>query len=186
VADHEIVVLCVANRRASKRPELAVRALGEAAKSWTGPLRLWILGIGQPPELLELARSLDLGDRVSLLGFREDVERYYQAADLFVLPSVHETFSLAALEAAASGLPLVAARVGAVDELVGDGEAGIAVDLAPEAMGAAVARLAADPRLRARLGASARRRAEPYTWERSARAMLAIYRELLGEKKPKE
>ena len=69
------------------------------------------------------ARSqIDRGRRQAPSAARDlEPERYYAAADAFVLPSAYESFSLAAFEAAASGLPIVATDVGAVGEIVNAG-----------------------------------------------------------------
>ena len=65
-------------------------------------------------------------DRVRLIGPvpLDSLLRMYREYDVFVLPTLYETFSLAAFEAAASGLPLVAPAVSGIEELIGDGEAG--------------------------------------------------------------
>ena len=117
---------------------------------------------------------------MTFVGQRADTERYYAASDVFLLPSWYETFSLAAFEAAASGLPIVAAPVNGVDELVGDGEAGLIVDRDADELAAALAALAGSPDTRERLGAAARERSAEYTWERSTDAVLAVYRSLLA------
>jgi D-inositol-3-phosphate glycosyltransferase len=70
--------------------------------------------------------------------------------------------------------------VSGVDELVGDGEAGLIVDRDAGTLGAALADLASSPAVRERLGAAARERSAEYTWERSTDAVVAVYRSLLG------
>ena len=82
-------------------------------------LRLWVVGPGDEPRYRALAGSLGVGDRVAFFGPRADTETYYRAADVFVLPSLYETFSLAAHEAAAAGLPVVGTPVSGVSGLVG-------------------------------------------------------------------
>jgi glycosyltransferase involved in cell wall biosynthesis len=96
-----------------------------------------------------------------------------------VLPSWYETFSLAAFEAAASGLPIVAACVHGVSELVGDDVAGFSVARDANEIAAALLRLAASPDLRQRLGCAARERSSAFTWERSAAAMESVYRDFV-------
>ena len=73
-------------------------------------------------------RQLGLEDRVRLIGMCADVRPYLWAADGFVLPSAYETFSLAAFEAAAAGLPIVVTPLNGVEELLRDGENGILIE----------------------------------------------------------
>ena len=68
------------------------------------PIRLWVVGRGESGRFEQLAERLGVGDHVRFFGPRADTERFYQAADIFVLPTEYETFSLVAYEAAASSL----------------------------------------------------------------------------------
>jgi len=117
-----------------------------------GPLR---------PDLEAKAASLGLADRVKMLGHRPDVEAVLAALDVFVLPSVSEGLSNTILEAMASGLPVVATRVGGADELVEEGTTGLLVEPGdPKALGLAIEQLVSDPARRADMGNKARQRAE--------------------------
>jgi D-inositol-3-phosphate glycosyltransferase len=118
---------------------------------------------------------------VRFFGQRLDVERFYQAADVFVLPSLYETFSLAAHEAAASGLPLVATRVSGVADLIGNGEAGLLVERDASDVARALASLAVDPERRSCLGRTGRARASEFTWSRSADGVATLYRDIAAE-----
>jgi glycosyltransferase involved in cell wall biosynthesis len=108
------------------------------------------------------------------------VDRLYKGADVFLLPSLYETFSRAAHEAAACGLPVVATRVQGVDDLLDDGRAGILVERDPDAIGAAITQLARDPGLRRRMGQAGRERCRALKPQRSVDAVLAAYDRLLG------
>lgn len=101
-----------------------------------------------------------LQDRVRLLGRRTDIPKILPAFDIFALASEREEMPMAVLEAMAAGLAVLAVDVGGMDELVIEGETGFLVkarDVA--AMTDRLERLAADPELRARLGAAGRQRA---------------------------
>jgi glycosyltransferase involved in cell wall biosynthesis len=95
---------------------------------------------------------------IEFLGYRRDVERCMQAADLFVFPSYYrEGVPRVVIEAAACGLPVVAAEVPGTREAVRDGETGRLVPARdPEALGSAIAELLGDPAALARYGAAAR------------------------------
>jgi glycosyltransferase involved in cell wall biosynthesis len=172
IPDGDVVALFVGGDWHGKGLALAIAAVAQA------PIRLLVVGAGDERRFRALADRL--GAAVTFVGRRTDPERYYAASDVFLLPSWYETFSLAAFEAAASGLPVVAAPVSGVDELVGDGEAGLIVERDADALGAALADLSSSPETRERLGAAARERSAEYTWERSTDAVVAVYRSLLG------
>jgi len=125
-----------------------------------------------------------LGDRVALLGSlpHEAIADQYAAADLFLLPSHREGMPLALLEAMAHGLAVVATPVGAIPEIVTDGETGLLVPPGdPVALAAAIRRLLDDDGLRQRLGAAARAAVQREHSEAAALERLgALYDELLG------
>jgi glycosyltransferase involved in cell wall biosynthesis len=133
-------------------------------------------------ELLELRARLGVEDTVSFVGFREDIPELLRAMDLLLLTSAHEGFSLVAVQAMATGLPVVATRCGGPEEILTDGVDGILCPVADaDALASALLALRADPSRRERMGREGRRSAE----ERfSLRAMVgryeALYREALG------
>ncbi|WGX95211.1 glycosyltransferase family 4 protein [Nocardioides sp. L-11A] len=139
--------------------------------------------VGDGPERARVESAVagaGSADRVRLLGFRPDPVTHLRAADLLVLASAAEACPMALLQAMASGLPVVATRVGGVPEIVRDGIDGLLVDAGSEdQLVTALRTLSADAALRARMGAAARRRViERFTAERCARALLAVYEEV--------
>lgn len=125
-----------------------------------------------------------LSARIRFLGERpwEEVVRLYRALDLFAAPARWEGFGLTPLEAMASGVPVVAARVGAYETLIRDGETGSLVPSGDaEALTAALARWLDDPAARAGAGRAARAHvASHHGIEAEARALVAVYRRLLA------
>ncbi len=98
---------------------------------------------------------------VRFLGMRSDVDALYGAMDIFVLPSYREGFPRAAMEAAASGIPIVATDIRGCREVVAHGENGLLVPVRDgDALAAAVTRLSDDADLRARMGEAGRAKAE--------------------------
>jgi glycosyltransferase involved in cell wall biosynthesis len=130
----------------------------------------------------ELARELGLANRVRFLGWvpHPEIESCYRAADIFVSASLTETQGLALLEAMASGSPVVAARGSGVVDLIENETDGLLVAPAAAPFAAAIERLLADPGLRGRLGASARRRAGCVDAGHQARLLTERYAELRG------
>jgi glycosyltransferase involved in cell wall biosynthesis len=155
------------------------KGLAETIQALRGvpEMELWVAGLGVPEHYQRLVEQQAPG-RVRFLGVRRDLEHVYPAADVFVLPSRYETFLIAAYEAAASGLPVVVTRVAGLDELVGDDEAGVLVELRPDAIAAALGDLAASAERRAAMAAEAQLRAKQFTWDRSVSALLEVYRDL--------
>jgi glycosyltransferase involved in cell wall biosynthesis len=131
------------------------------------------------------ARAAELGvaAEVRRLGNLADpeLERLYRAADLFAFPSLKEGFGLAALEALASGLPVVASDLEAFRSFLVHGHTAL---LAPvgdsEALAAALTRLAREPGTRGRLLGSARRVVAGHTWDASAASHERAYRAFLA------
>jgi glycosyltransferase involved in cell wall biosynthesis len=122
--------------------------------------RLLIAGEGPLRPRLEAWRSrLARPEAVQLLGFVEDPVPFYHGLDALVLPSLAEGFGLAAAEAGACGVPVVATNASSLPEIVDDGRTGLLVPVDdPAALATALARVLADHDLAARLGAGAARR----------------------------
>lgn len=141
--------------------------------------RFVIAGDGPERAAVErLCRESGLGERVAMLGTRQDVPALYRALDVAVLTShpIVETLPVTLLEAAASGTPAVATAVGSVADVVAQGETGFVVPAGDaDALAARIVRLLADPALRTRMGEAARRRAEARFDERD---MVRRYEEL--------
>ena len=135
--------------------------------------RLAIAGDGPcMAELRTLAGVLGLGEHVQFLGMVRDVAGLLARASMYVLSSISEGVSLTLLEAMASGLPVVATRVGGTPEVVTD-ETGLLVPPGdPAALAAALARVGADPVLAQRLGRAGRQRVETLF---DIRRMVAAY-----------
>ncbi len=115
---------------------------------------------------------------------RDDVDELYGAMDLFVLASHREGFPRAAMEAAASGIPLVVTDVRGCRQVVDDGANGLLVPVRdPVALAAAIRRLGDDGALRSRMGAESRRIAEARFDERRVVAfVMDTYREIAARK----
>ncbi len=120
--------------------------------------RLALLGDGpERPRIEAEVRARGLDDDVTFLGEQLDVVGTLRRAHVFLLPSETESFGLAALEALACGVPVVASRAGGLPEVVREGESGYLLPVGDvDAMAAAVARILDDAALHRRLSAAAR------------------------------
>ena len=139
------------------------------------------LGDGElEEELRALAANYGLTEQVRFPGFCEDVFPVLLTADVFVLPSLHESSPNALIEAMGVGLPCIASDVGGIVDLVEDGENGIRVPPQnPEALAAALHRVLAEPDFATKLGRNARATIQQkFNAAESMRKLEEIYRQL--------
>lgn len=179
------VLACVARLDRQKGLETLLDALHRLGPE-ADTLQAWLVGDGPLRRHLE-SRTAELGleERVRFLGTRHDVARLLRAADLFVLPSRHETTSFALLEAMAAGLAIVATDVGDSARLLGDGACGRIVPPGePAALADGLAELLKRRELRERLASAARERARLYSDVGMAERTQEIYRHALGSTRP--
>ena len=171
-----------------KGQEILVRAIAEPGLASIEGVAL-VAGDAWPGEerhersLRELAATLDLGDRVRFVGFRDDVDNVYGAADVVVVPSIRpDPLPNSALEAAAAGCCVVAAAHGGLPEIVRDGQTGRLVPPGdPGALAVVLAELAGNPDERDRLGtAAADDVADRFSVTRLLDRTQALYDELLA------
>jgi D-inositol-3-phosphate glycosyltransferase len=137
----------------------------------------------QVEKLRSLAREKGIEHRVAFVGAvdHEKLPLYYNAADVCVVPSHYESFGLVAIEAMASGVPVVASRVGGLTDTVKHGETGYLIPwLCPEPFAERIELLLENEPLRRNLGEAAREAVGRYRWENVAGAVLAVYNELTG------
>jgi glycosyltransferase involved in cell wall biosynthesis len=169
-------LVAVGNLIGYKGHRFLVEALQHLQRTGTDA-KLTIVGEGPEREALSrLADGLGVGDRLSLVGRQANPRPYLQAADIFVLPSEQEGFSNALLEGMASGLPVVATRVGGNAEALGDGGGRLVAPQDAEALARAIGELAKDRGGLRSLGDRNRARAEAeFSIKTSADKLAAWY-----------
>ena len=143
---------------------------------------LVIAGEGEKAgELRRLASKLGIADRVSWLGWRADAAELMAAFDVFLLPSLHEGFGLVLLEAMSHRVPIIASEVGAIPEIVVDGETGILVEPRNvDLLARAMRRLLTDRALRKYMGLlGAARLEEHFSIEKMVDGTIALYEKVL-------
>jgi N-acetyl-alpha-D-glucosaminyl L-malate synthase BshA len=149
------IVVHISNFRPVKRTDAVIRIFDKIRRQI--PARLLLVGDG--PELgaaNRLARDLGIWNLVDAVGAQEEVLPLLSISDLFLLPSAQESFGLAALEAMACEVPVVASRVGGLPEVIEDGVSGFLHD--PDAMDemeASGVKVLSDPELHARIARAA-------------------------------
>jgi glycosyltransferase involved in cell wall biosynthesis len=142
--------------------------------------------VGQPVprfswQITRAAEELELGDSLRLCSNVPDAElsALYQGADVFVYPSLYEGFGMPPLEAMSCGVPVVASNRTAIPEVCGD--AAYYVDAAqPAALAAAITEVLLNQALRQRLKEAGLERVKQFTWEQTARRILAVCAAVAG------
>ena len=141
------------------------------------PSRLVMIGDGPDRSRAEaFCRQHHLRDRVFFLGNVPNLEEIVGASDVFLLPSEHESFGMAALEAMASEVPVIATQAGGLPEVIADGETGFLLPVGDvDAMAERAIAILSDKALQRRLGRAGRARAEG---EFNVNRVVPMYREL--------
>jgi glycosyltransferase involved in cell wall biosynthesis len=146
--------------------------------------KLIMAGAGPERERMEaLSKRLGLNDKVEIIGHVSEVKKkeLFTACSLFVMPSLFESYGIAAAEAMSFGKVVVASRVGGLPEVVAD--CGVLVPPRdPTALARAINTLMADPKLRHELGQRARARASLYSWDNVADLLEKVYLQVVDGK----
>lgn len=177
-AERQVVAMIGRVSPEKGHPEM-VRALARGSMGERRDAHLLFVGRFDPgyePEIRTSVRDLGLTTRVTFAGERGDVAAMLDASAMAAMPSVMETFGVAAIEAMARGRAVVATRVGGLPEVVRDGRTGLLVDFDSDEIGDAVEELLADPVRRKAMGDAGRDvvRAE-FTLEKMARRFELVY-----------
>ena len=141
-------------------------------------------GDAEVERMRTLAVELGIGDMVTFTGSVEQglLPVYYNAADVFVLPSWYESFGLVAVEAMACGTPVVVSRVGGLTTFVEHGKTGYLVPWrCPDAFARSLETLLENPSLRQAMGKTARRKANRMSWATMANDMIACYHNVVND-----
>ncbi|HXF69541.1 MAG TPA: glycosyltransferase family 1 protein [Thermoflexus sp.] len=175
---HRRLILHVGHCQPRKNLERLLMALALLADRKVNFLFIQVGGVFSQDQQ-RLLESLGLGEKVRQITqvSEEELVGLYNAADVFVLPSLYEGFGFPVLEAMACGTPVVASNVASLPEVVGD--AGLLVDPRdPQAIADAVASILSDPALARELRRRGLERARMFQWENTARETLKVYQEL--------
>lgn len=187
------LVLFVGRLQPHKGPDIAVRALAEAiARDPRGTADVVLAVVGGPSgvshgaevaRLMDLAGALGVGERVMFFPPQPQLRLadFYAASECLLVPSRSESFGLVALEAQACGTPVVAAAVGGLRYVVGDGVTGFLVaghDPADHAD--RLLQVLGNPTEARRMGEAGVVQSLRFSWDTTAAEILSVYRELLG------
>ena len=181
--DRDLVGLFVALGQFERKGlPLVLQALATAGME---PVKLVVVG-GEADLIAryrEQAEKLSLGNRVKFVGMQSDVRPYFWSSDVFVFPSLYETFSLVTYEAAAAGLPIVVSQLHGVEDLLVDGDNGFLIETTVAGVRDGLQRIlsqgAAD---RYRMGQRARQAASACSEDHFVDAWRAFYQRLTHQR----
>jgi glycosyltransferase involved in cell wall biosynthesis len=182
------VKLCyIKSHRPVYGPHILIKAFA-LARHEIPDLQLSVAGRGEyTKELMRLVIALKLQKSVEFVGYipNEEIYKFLVAHHIMVMPSLQESFGVAALEAGACGRPVIATRVGGIPEIVLNNRTGLLVppnDV--DALAEAIVTLARDEEQRRAMGRAAYEFVrDNYSWEKSLDQMCGIYERALNEKK---
>jgi glycosyltransferase involved in cell wall biosynthesis len=174
VPDDAPLVLFVGSRFRIKGLKYAIEALNKM------DVRAYLLVVGDDNNapFKQLAEQLGVSDRVIFAGGRDDLPAIYPAADVFLLPTLYETFALVCLEAMASGLPVVASPVGGIEDYLRDGENGLHISQDAVEIGAKLDRILTDTEFRQSIVRAGLVTAHNYGWDKIAEQYLKLFEDL--------
>ena len=169
------LILSIGELIPRKNHEASIRAM---RKVQNDQVKLWIAGKGPlQSQLEELIRSLNLENRVSLIGYRSDIAQLCRAADILCFPTYQEGLSVALMEAMASSLPCVASDIRGNRDLIVNGKGGYLCGCnAIEQIAQSLERLLEDDELRQEMGRYNREAVKAYDIARVDEEMKEIYR----------
>jgi len=183
IGEIDKVILFVGSGFRRKGLETLICALPEVKQALQGErLVTLVVGKGASDEYWQRAKRLDVQENVSFLGPQAGIERFYAAADLFVLPTLYDPFSNACLEAMASGLPVVTTRNNGAAEIIEEGMEGFVTDSVtdPSELARKIVLALTDAE---NMGMRARSKAEQLSIDRAAGELIDVIKRVAGSLK---
>lgn len=182
IGENTFVIGCVGRLAREKNQLPLIDALAEL-RAASADVHLMLVGDGpMRGSLVSRAAERGVDNAVTFTGAMSDVRAALKLFDVFVLPSLSETFSNAALEAMAMQVPVILTRTGGAGEMIGEGREGYVLDVEelPRRLPGLLNQLRTDHVLRTRMAAAALGRAQQtFSWE----GMLTAYQSLLGSRR---
>jgi phosphatidylinositol alpha-1,6-mannosyltransferase len=174
----QLSAICVGRLIERKGQHHLIKAVKQLADEGIN-IEVSLLGTGDSLEKYRaLTKKLGVEEYIKFMGYvpRKEIMKFYNQADVFVLPSFNEGMSLAALEAMAAGLPLVVTRTGGTLMLVEEGINGYTFDWGDiDSLAKHLRKFAKNRDLIQRMGRKSRSRAESYAWNRIAERYLDLF-----------
>jgi UDP-glucose:(heptosyl)LPS alpha-1,3-glucosyltransferase len=179
VGEGEVVLLFVGNDFKLKGLSLLLEAMAVLRNE---KIRLMVAGEDDRASYVRWARKHGLERQVLFLGGTREVEKFYAASDLFVLPTRYDAFSNVCLEAMACGTPVITSRNNGASELIRNGEEGYTLESLEGRELAETIRLSLSAEKRASMGERAAVKSDGFSMEKHFAALLRLYEEVMSLK----
>lgn len=166
-------ILFVGNNFSWKGLKYIIEAMSKIKSAY-----LLVIGSGLRLPFETLAKTIGVMDRVVFVGHVHDVKEFYFTSDLFVFPTIWEGFPLVVLEAMASGLPVLATRVGGTEDCLLDGYNGFFIERNADNIAKKVNHVLSNDSLRERLGVNGMKTAEEFDWSNVADQYIELCKSL--------
>jgi UDP-glucose:(heptosyl)LPS alpha-1,3-glucosyltransferase len=176
----EIVLVFVSNNFKLKRLDLVLEAM---ALLKNNRIRLFVIGADNHRTYQRWTINNSLGDQVLFLGPKRNIEKYYAASDIFVLPTLYDAFANVCLEAMACGLPIITSDSNGAADLIRDNENGYILKTQTADELAARIKALEDKSDRVRMGAAAAAEAASFTMEKHISEVLKLYDRVMNKKR---
>lgn len=178
LGETDVVALFVGMNFEVKRLDWVLKSAGHLKKSGAKGLKVLVVGRGDVPRYKGMSRDLGIEDQVIFAGVSSQVEKYYFASDMLLMPSRFDTFGMVVLEAMAAGLPVVITRRVGAKDVVAEGVNGFIIDQdgAVPDLADKIALLFSGETRRV-MGERARQSALRFTWEKTTHKIGTLCRE---------
>jgi UDP-glucose:(heptosyl)LPS alpha-1,3-glucosyltransferase len=178
IDEKEILLLFISNDHKRKGLMNLLKAIHQLEKR---NIKVMVLGKDTEKPYTQWAEKNLLREKILFLGQKEDVQRYYAAADIFVLPTRYDAFANVCLEAMACGLPVITTRNNGASELIQDGEHGFVLNgQEPDELAGRIEALRF-PKARTCMGEKAAKKAKDFSMEKHISEVLNLYDQVRGQ-----
>ena len=183
IGDGETVLLFVSRNYKRKGLDLLIKSI-VLLKNNAASLKVLVLGRGNPRPYQRLADRHGVAGKLLFVGEEEQIEKYYGASDILVLPTTYDPFSNVCLEALSCGLPVITTEHNGAAELITQGENGYTIKDTgdPEALAHSITRLL-PKEVRGEMGKHARTTAQKFTIDKNTQETVALYEKVRTRKK---
>lgn len=173
--DNCFKVLHIGRFSEQKNHNMLIKAFGEFCKKAPNSV-LQLIGDGEKKEeIKQLVANLGISDKVEFLGLKENVYKYLNTADVFVLPSLYEGMPMTLIEAMGTGLPIIATNVGGIPDMLVSGVEALIIDLDVNELSSTMMRVYKEKQTRESLGKMAYERSKNFSSSTMANQYIEVY-----------